>query len=278
MQNIALIILTYNAKRTLGDLLDSVFKQALQPDSVLVIDSGSYDGTLDIIKKYNVILHAINKADFDHGATRRLATQLINADIYVYMTQDAILADRNSLSNLIRCFGRPEIGCAYGRQLPNQNANVLAVHSRLFNYPPANAVKKYSDRSELGIKTCFVSNSFAAYRAQALNEAGGFPVKIIMGEDMYIAAKMLLQNWEISYCANALVLHSHNYTIWQEFKRYFDIGVFHQTNLWILNNFQTPNKEGLRYVKSEMNYCIRNHVYGMLLKSAGITCAKIDSL
>ena len=85
------------------------------------------------------------------------------------------------------------------------------------------------------MKTAFNSNSFAAYRRKALKDVGGFPINTILSEDMYVTAKMLLKNWSVAYCADAKVYHSHNYTIWQEFKRYFDIGVFHAKEAWIRN-------------------------------------------
>jgi rhamnosyltransferase len=111
-----------------------------------------------------------------------------------------------------------------------------------------------SDSPKFGIKTAFISNSFAAYRRTALLSVGGFPSNTILSEDTYVAAKMLLAGWKIAYCADAMVYHSHNYGFIEEFKRYFDIGVFHAREPWIRQAFGQAEGEGMRYVRSELKY------------------------
>ena len=88
--------------------------------------------------------------------------------------------------------------------------------------------------SSIGIKAAFLSNSFAAYRRSALESVGGFPSDTIFGEDTFAAAKMLLNGWKIAYSAEATVYHSHNLTFIEEFRRYFDIGVFHSREKWFM--------------------------------------------
>lgn len=177
-----------------------------------------------------------------------------DADIILFLTQDAILADSEVLSKLVACFSNSEIGAAYGRQLPHVNATPLEAHARLFNYTAESRVKSLKDASELGIKTAFISNSFTAYRRSALMSIGGFPSNTILSEDTYVAAKMLLNGWKIAYCAEAEVYHSHNYSFFQEFKRYFDIVVFQSREAWIRERFGQAEGEGLRYIISEIKY------------------------
>lgn len=270
----ALIILTHNAAATFEQQMAGFVKQTLQPTYKVIIDSASNDATVEKAKSYGFTCRVIEQTEFNHGATRQLAFELVDAEIYIFMTQDAILADKNSFTNLIAAFEDQQVGCAYGRQLPNRDASILAAHARTFNYPAESAIKTYSDRERLGIKTCFNSDSFAAYRKEALLAIGGFPHDIILGEDMYVAAKMLLQGWKVAYRADAAVYHSHNYSILQEFKRYFDIGVFHAMNLWLLQNFREPRGEGIKYVKSEFAYCWSHRAYFALLRSAMTVCAK----
>jgi rhamnosyltransferase len=109
------------------------------------------------------------------------------------------------------------------------------------------------------MKTVFSSNSFAAYRRTALKDVEGFPTNTILSEDMYVTAKMLLKNWSVAYCADAKVYHSHNYTIWQEFKRYFDIGVFHAREAWIREIFGKAEGEGKKFVVSEVKMLMKNN-------------------
>ena len=72
---------------------------------------------------------------------------------------------------------------------------------------------------------------------------------------------MLLANYTLAYRSDAKVYHSHSYTIIEEFKRYFDIGVFHQRENWIRETFGQAEGEGGKYIKSEWNYLIKLHAY-----------------
>jgi rhamnosyltransferase len=197
--------------------------------------------------------------EFNHGATRQLAVNILSdSDILIYLTQDAILTDFNALRNLTDRFKDESVGVAYGRQLPNKNAGYIGSHAREFNYVIKSELRSLSDASRLGIKTAFISNSFAAYRRTALMNVGGFPANTILSEDMYVAAKMLLAGWKISYCAEAQVWHSHDYSFVQEFNRYFDIGVFHARECWIREKFGGAEGEGEKFVISELRYLLKH--------------------
>lgn len=271
---LAVIILTKNAAKLFVKQITGLQKQSQTANNVWVIDSSSTDNTLKLAQKFNCNCHVIPQEEFNHGATRQLATQLVDADFYIFMTHDALLANNDAIKNLLAAFTNPKVGCAYGRQLPNKNANILAKHARLFNYPSKSIIKSYDDRFALGIKTCFNSDSFAAYRKTALQEIGGFPADVILGEDTYVAAKMLLQGWSVAYQADAMVYHSHNYSIWQEFKRYFDVGVSHAMNPWIVKEFSNPDAEGVKYVKSELQYCLRQYAFFAFIRSMASVLAK----
>ena len=110
------------------------------------------------------------------------------------------------------------------------------------------------DKASLGIKACFLSNSFAAYRLQALMAQGGFPAHLPLGEDTFTAAKLLLSGQSLRYQATAEVYHSHNYNGLQDFQRMFDTGVFHAQNPWLLQNFGKAEGEGAKLVKSQWAY------------------------
>lgn len=264
--SIALIILTYNAAGFIEKQIKSIQSQTLHAPHLLVIDSSSQDATPSILKELGVRCHQIDKQAFNHGTTRQLATTLVDADIYVYFTQDAILVNEYALENLVKAFADEKVGCAYGRQLPHADSSVLAAHVRLFNYPAMSSVKSYEDRKCYGIKTCFASNSFAAYRKKALQSTGGFPQDTIICEDVYVAAKMLMNGWKIAYQADAMVYHSHNYSLVAEFERYFDIGVFHANNKWFLETFGQASDEGMKYVLSGLQYCVVKRDYFVALE------------
>lgn len=81
---------------------------------------------------------------------------------------------------------------------------------------------------------------------------GGFPEDVIGSEDAYVAARMLLGGYAVRYAATAEVYHSHDYSVLEEFRRYFDIGVFYGRERWIRQAFGSAGGEGMRYVKAEM--------------------------
>jgi rhamnosyltransferase len=264
----SIIVPTLNAGNEWGNWIDAVKMQSVQPQSVLVVDSSSDDDTVRKSLDADFDVRVIPRSEFNHGATRQFAVeQLSEIEICIFLTQDSILADANATKNIIAPFESPQLGMAYGRQLPKPEAGLIEAHARSFNYPPEPAIRSFDDRHRLGIKAAFTSNSFSAYRKTALAEVGGFPSKTIVSEDMYVAAKMLINGWQVAYCADALAFHSHGYTLFQELQRYFDIGVFNSREPWIRQKFGAAESEGGRFVKSELRFLINNNP--LLIPEAG---------
>ncbi|MCH9741606.1 MAG: glycosyltransferase [Proteobacteria bacterium] len=257
--NVNCIIPTYEAGASWSQAIEALQQQtALTSEQVFVIDSSSNDNTVLLSKQAGFRVHVIPSTEFNHGGTRQLAVNLLhNSDIVVFLTQDALLASKDAIQKLVAVFDDAQVGCAYGRQLPHADASVFASHARLFNYGKVSYIRTLSDVPSHGIKTAFLSNSFAAYRMSALKIVGGFPGDLILAEDMVVAARMLQANYKVAYVADACVYHSHNYTPAQEFKRYFDIGVLHAREPWLLQTFGKPTGEGRRFVLSEWRYVLK---------------------
>jgi rhamnosyltransferase len=260
----AIIIPTYNAQEFLPTLLASLNAQTLKSFELIIIDSSSTDDTCKIAKQYTDNLIVIPQNEFDHGGTRAKAASMAQGDILIYLTQDALPFDAYTLENLIKVFEDESVGAAYGRQLSYADTNLFGKHLREFNYPDKTVVRSKEDIKKYGIKTAQLSNSFAAYRKDLLLEIGNFKNDLILGEDVYAGAKMILAGYKLVYTADAKVYHSHSYTVLQEFKRYFDIGVFHRCEEWILQEFGKAEGEGMRYIKSELNYLFQNGAWYLL--------------
>lgn len=255
---IAVCIPVRNGGSVFRELASSITRQQGLSFRTLVLDSASSDGSVKVAQEHGFEVVSILPQDFNHGGTRQKGVELLaEADILVFLTQDAVLAAENSLQQLLQAFASPEVGLAYGRQLPARDAGPFGAHARLFNYPPQSRCKSKKDMATLGLKTAFVSNSFAAYRRTALQGVGGFPDDVILGEDMVVAARMLLEGWQLAYCAEAQAYHSHDYTAAQEFRRYFDTGVFHAREGWLKDRFGKAEGEGLRFIRSEFSYLRR---------------------
>lgn len=248
---------TRNAGRLWEEVIHAILQQVPPPRQVLVIDSESGDDTRMLAHAAGFLVHKIRQEEFSHGGTRNLALSLLQpTEVIVFLTQDAILDSPYAIARLLASFEDKTVACAYGRQLPHLNATPIAAHARLFNYPAHNNVRCLADRARLGIKTAFLSNSFAAYRWDCLEQTGGFPEKVILSEDMLIAAKLLQAGYRIAYRADARVRHSHNYRPWREFQRYFDIGALHAQESWLLAQFGATEGEGLRFILSEQRYLL----------------------
>lgn len=248
----ALIIPTLNAGAQFRTLLEQIAAQSL-PTQKLIVDSESTDGTAELAKSFGVEVLTIPRRTFNHGGTRQLALEHLlkrsPLDVAIFLTQDVLLRDDESLARLVEIFGaNKSVGLSYGRQLPHVNATDDAKFLRAFNYPAESQLRSFDDRKIFGLKTAFASNSFAAYRIDALKEVGGFPSHVPLCEDMFVAAKMLLDGWKIFYAADAQVFHSHNYTAAQEFRRYREIGKFHAQEPWIRETFGSAEGAGKKFV------------------------------
>jgi len=260
--NVNLYIPTLNAGSRFATLLDALARQTYPIATRVLVDSGSDDRTVELAREKGFQVIGLGPEGFDHGGTRQWAiANFPDADIYVFLTQDAIPAHPDMLANIVAAFADPQIGMAYGRQLPHAGATLMEAHARLFNYPAESQVRALADAPKYGIKTISCSNSFAAYRRTAFEAVGGFPLGTIMGEDVIVAGRLLLQGWKMAYVGDACVYHSHDYRIGEEFERYFDIGVFHSDNRWIFESFGRAGGEGFRYAKSEIRYIGRRNPF-----------------
>lgn len=260
MYKVAIVIPTCNAGREFANLLAEIARQSLPIACKLVIDSASTDGTADVARRHGWQVRSISMAEFSHGGTRQMAVELLPDDIeiVVFLTQDVRLPDRYSLEKLVGAFAdnqdndqEAHVAAAYGRQLPHEGASIYAAVDREFNYPAVSRIKSMADSRELGIKTTFLSDSFAAYRVQDLLKIGGFP-KINICEDMYVAGRLLLAGKRIAYVAGATARHSHEPKLKDMWCRYREMGRFQKENPWIGESFGRAGGEGRKLVRYQL--------------------------
>ncbi|MDY3918763.1 MAG: glycosyltransferase [Candidatus Limivivens sp.] len=201
------------------------------------------------------IVH-LKKKEFDHGGTRDRAARQCRGDFLLFLTQDAVPADENLVGNLLKAFEDPGVWAAYARQLPDQDCRFLEVYTRSFNYPAQSRIKSAADLERLGIKTFFCSNVCAMYRREIYERLGGFEKRTIFNEDMIFAAKMIRAGGSIAYCADAKVIHSHNYSCMEQLRRNFDLAVSQADHPEIFREIKSES-EGIRLVKQTAGWLIR---------------------
>lgn len=248
------LIPTYKPNQDFVELLRKIAQQSYPVRNILVINTGEKYWNPDWETMLpNLCVAHIGRDAFDHGGTRRQLAESSDADILVFMTQDALPEDELLIENLIRPFEMPSVRAAYARQLPKTDCSPLERFTRGFNYPAASDIKDQDDLPVMGIKTFFCSNVCAAYDRKTYEELGGFPERAIFNEDMIYGGNLIRHGYSIAYAANARVCHSHNYSCIQQFRRNFDLGVSQAEHPEIFAEFPSEG-EGMRLVKKAAGY------------------------
>ncbi len=254
----ALITPTLNAEHHLERLLPKIAAQTLKPDQFIVIDSESKDRTCELMRRAGAAVVSVARSEFNHGGTRTRALELAAGQgVAVFMTQDAIPVDEFAFEKLLAPFEDEGTIVAYGRQSARRQAGPIETFAREFNYPAISQVRSAADIPRIGFKACFCSNSFAAYRVRPLLDIGGFRSDVIFGEDTIAVAELILEGARIGYVADAVVEHSHGYTMAEEFRRYFDIGVLHARERNLLKKFGSVGGAGRSFVTQELRFLLK---------------------
>lgn len=256
---IDVIIPTYKPGKEFEKLIGRLQKQEYPIHKIIIINTRTdiFPEELDR-SNYKIEITHIEPDQFDHGGTRNMGAGMSDADIVVYMTQDAIPVDEKLIGTFAKIFEEnPDIGIAYGRQLPREECNIIERYTRRFNYPEKSLIKTKEDLPKLGIKTFFCSDVCAAYRRNYLLSAGGFEDPTIFNEDMIFAGKRIYAGDKVAYVAEAKVIHSHNYTGRQQFHRNFDLAVSQTQHPEVFEGVPSEG-EGIRMVKATAKYLVRN--------------------
>ena len=190
------------------------------------------------------------------------------------LTQDVVFETSDAVSKLLAVFESKEVSAAYGRQLTDSNSSLLERASRKFNYPEESMIKTINDIDCLGIYTAFLSDSFAMYRVSDYLAMDGFSATNF-GEDMLLAAKMILGGRHIAYVSEARVIHSHPYSITSEYLRGSEIAKMHLANSWLLEKFGSAEARGNKLLFSVKFYLIPFLILEALPKYFGYKITKI---
>jgi len=225
----SLMLPTLNGARTLPALLEALERQTLRPVRRIAVDSGSTDGTGEILREAGFQVHTIPPSEFDHGATRDLGISLAQGEIVVLLVQDALPTGPEFLEALTEPFSRdPRIAGVYGRQIPRPGGNPV-LRARLERWAAGRTEPRLQEpltEAELQalspwerLERCSFDNVASAVRRSAweVHPFGRRP----FGEDLAWARRVLLGGWKIFFQPRAAVVHSHDRTPWAEMKRLY---------------------------------------------------------
>ncbi len=225
-------ILTYNGQEYLERILEQLRIQELDGDvEVLVIDSGSTDSTLEIVRRFpEVRLHEIPNEEFGHGRTRNLAAQLANGEFVAYLTHDAVPTSQNWLREILAPFAMDQkIVAVMGKQVPRPGCFPLLKYEiqGVFSgfgpdfgtsvfYKDASMV----DEGVLGAVGFYSDVNSAARRDFLVDVIPYRDVKY--AEDQLFGRDVIEAGYRKAYAPRAAVEHSNDLTLAEYGKRIFD--------------------------------------------------------
>lgn len=231
--DISVILLTYNGERYINEVLTSIFRQTSRFQyEVIIIDSGSNDQSLEIIKKHPVEIHRIPNSEFGHGKTRNLGVKLARGKYIVFLTQDATPANEYWLENLVMPLAenRGAAG-AYSRQIPRPDCNPCEQRDIESGAPPVSMVKKVNFEDDLQKKyydkhyPLFMRFSdVSSCMKKDVMENMPLNENIPMMEDQEWCKRAIEAGYTVIYEASSAVYHSHNYPLKMIYKRHVDYG------------------------------------------------------
>lgn len=214
----SIVIPTLNAGPLFVRLLDAIRLQKTDFEfEVLVVDSGSNDGTVEVAERYGASVHRIHKSEFGHGEARNLGTSLTGGEYVVLTVQDAVPFDRNWLAAMVEELDRDErVAGVYGRQIPHLDAGPLtrATINGQASASPERAEKLLDDGSRLDElpprrrrRLCAFDNVSSCIRRSVWE---GIPFeKTKFGEDLRWGKRVIESGYKLVYEPGSAVFHSH---------------------------------------------------------------------
>lgn len=224
----SIVIPTYNAGPEFEEVLERIESQEVLGEfEILVIDSGSTDGTRELLRRRKIQCLDLAREEFSHGSTRQLGADRAEADIVVYLSQDALPLP-GWLGGLIRAFDDPTVAGSYSRQIPRDEASPFVV-DQLSRWPATwssprlqrlGDPEKFAELTlEKKLETLCFDNVSSAVRRSVIQKIPLRNVRFSADRDW--AYRVLKAGYVIAFRPDSQVVHSHNRSAWYELKRTF---------------------------------------------------------
>jgi len=226
---VSVVYVTKNGAPWLDESLRAVRGQRGDFDlvEVLAVDSGSTDGTLDILARHDVRVLRIGPHEFGHGRTRNVAARAARGDVVVYLTQDAAPANDAWLAPLIaELEADPLLAGVWSRHEPRPGCHPMEWRTLaefpLFQdgRPRVSSARGNSDYAAHPELYYWFSNNSSAIRREVLLRLP-FP-EVEFAEDQAWARLVLEAGFRTALVPESRILHSHAYSAWTNLQRNFD--------------------------------------------------------
>jgi glycosyltransferase involved in cell wall biosynthesis len=221
MPTASVAIPVLNGGPLLAEVLDAVAAQRVdRPVEVVVIDSGSSDGSAELARRHGARVEQIAQADFNHGGTRNALMELATGDHVAFLTQDSVPAGPDWLAALLRGFTlADDIALVFGPQRASAGASPMVRRELLELFERFGP--EHVDRDAApGGRATFFSSANGAVARWAWERVPFRPVGY--AEDMVLARDVLAAGLAKAYVPDAAVIHSHDLPPLKAFRRYFD--------------------------------------------------------
>jgi glycosyltransferase involved in cell wall biosynthesis len=224
---ISVVIPVKDGARYLPELLGAVRAQRIgEPVEIVVVDSGSRDGSADLARAAGATVIEIEPSEFGHGRTRNLAAERTTGRCIAFLTQDATPASDTWLAELVAPLdagGR--VGMSFGPHLPRPGttpavARELEEFFGSFERGGGEAVRVDRTIEPADPASAFFSNVNSCLLRECWKEVRFRDVGY--AEDQAFARDAIVAGWAKAYVPRAAVLHSHDYPFAQFMRRYFD--------------------------------------------------------
>jgi rhamnosyltransferase len=255
---VSIILPTYNVEKNIRNLLNSIYDQKFDGKiEVLIIDS-SDDNTPNIVKNEfpQAQMIRVESEDYNYGKTRNEGAEMTDGECIVFLSADINIADETWLSKLIKPFNDPNVAGVFGRQLPKEGAYPMERFFICHTYPSKSYTLSLNKNGKIK-KSFFFSNTNSAIR-RSIWKKHKIP-EMLMSEDQEWGKRVVLDGYKIIYSSEALVYHSHNYSLKDNFQRFFDSGA---TLAYVYNDNRIEKKnfmwEGMTYELGELKYLLQS--------------------
>ncbi len=199
---ISVVIRCHNEAKHIGRLLESLGQQTRRDVEVVIVDSGSNDGTLDIAARFPATVLHLSPEEFSFGRSLNLGCAAARGEFLVFASAHVYPCDHDWLDRLIAPFADPGMALSYGRQIGHATSKFS--ETRLFG-------KQYPATSNADQQIPFCNNANAAVR-RSLWEQHAYDESLTGLEDLAWGQWALAQGYRIAYVAEAAIVHIHEET------------------------------------------------------------------
>jgi glycosyltransferase involved in cell wall biosynthesis len=208
--SVSLIIRCYNEEKSIGKLLRKVQEQTLGDVETIVVDSGSTDGTLDVVSGYPARVLHVEREKFSFGRALNVACAVAGGRYLVFASAHVYPLRDDWLQTLVAPFARAEVGLVYGKQRGDESTR----------YSEKQIFRRWFPEEEVPTqKHPFCNNANAAIRKELWRE-GRYDESLTGLEDLDWAKRIMGKGYAIAYQPEAEVVHVHRERIGDIYNRY----------------------------------------------------------